>query len=1209
MRISPFHCSCFNFTIKEMFLVVAGKLLELAISIKGKLDKAYTDTMQKTISEARNLQRKMGDVNRAMQDQQKLAQRMGDLKGIQANIQRFRELKQSVASAGIEFSQAQAAASRYAAILRRSQAETARLKIEHDALKAALKASKGQIPKAEYERLSVVVKNTAAALKNSEVATKAAGRAFEQAKSHAAGLKTQLAGQQAELQRIRSGMTAAGYSAQNLAQNEIRLRQEIEQTRRAMQLANEEQGRRMARQENRTAHSQAQTDFFNATSTWQQGLFGVQTVASPLVGMIKTAAEFEAAMSKVKAITGATGGDFNKLTAKARELGETTQFSAKQAAEAMSYLGMAGWKTNEILAGMPGLLSLAAAGGTELARTADIISDDLTAFGLKADQAGHMADVFATTITTTNTNVEMLGETMKYAAPVAHGFGISMEDTAALAGLMANGAIKASQAGTSLRAGLLRLAGPPKKAASALAEMGMSLDTIYAEQREAAGALKALGIEMEDVKGPRKMSTILTELRQKTADLSEEQKLSTLGAIFGTNAASGWLNVVNAGPEAFDALVASLENCDGASDKIAQTMSNNAKGAATRLKSAMESLSISIGGTFLPMVAEAADWAAKWAGTLSQVAAAHPKLVWMLGILAAAIAAVIMTALTVNAAIAGWRLLATTYKMVMNHALFLAAKTKILTAAQMALNAVLARNPFALAVIAIAALVSALVYLYNTNETFLKMVVSAWETFSKAIGNGSGEAILAFAAIATQFYRLQGLQWTAIGNAAGNSFFILRGAVEASCEKMSGIAKAAKGTGAAVRSMAKDFTISGVINTVTIALKNMGSVLVGIGKTAMGAVFSPLGIAIMALAAAAYVLYQNWDAVGPYFMQLWNQICAAFLNAWTIIQPVFMQFMTSLQQFGAAISGQLTAAWQMLSQIIQNNSGAIAFLIGVLGTLASFIGGVVVAAILILANIFTSVVTTAISIAANAIATFLGVLQGIIDFITGIFMGNWLQAWNGVAQIFTSIFSGIGSFAQSILNGIGSTVSGVVSGIKAVMSFSGGGGASIPENAEGGIYRKGAFLTTFAEDSAEAAIPLDGSNRAVSLWQRAGEMLGLLPEKLSLPMKQGIHPPPIMNRVEALPPEINAIAEAAMPPTEADMAAAPVALEPQSGGDMYFEYHAPNIVINGNAGSGTVSQLEEALARAKADWMREVERKFGGMYNNMKHNERRTSFA
>lgn len=342
--------------------------------------------------------------------------------------------------------------------------------------------------------------------------------------------------------------------------------------------------------------------------------------------IINTASKFEAGMSKVQAITNSDANAMKLLTQQAKELGRTTKFSASQAADAMSFLGMAGWNTEQIMKGMPGLLSLAAAGGTDLARTADIVSDNLTAFGLAAGQAGHMADVYAMISTKTNTNVEMLGETMKYAAPVAHAFGASMEETAALAGIMANSGIKASQAGTALRAGFLRLAGPPKMASKAMAELGMSMRDLSAEQKEATMAMASLGIAMSDTNGPRKMSAILTELRVKTKSLGEEQKLASLKAIFGTEAATGWLAVLNSGDGVFEKLVGELEKSDGAADKMAKTMTNNAQGAMIQLKSATEGLEISLGNILLPTIADGAQKLAEIASRTAEFTEKFPGL-------------------------------------------------------------------------------------------------------------------------------------------------------------------------------------------------------------------------------------------------------------------------------------------------------------------------------------------------------------------------------------------------------------------------------------------------------------------------------------------------------------------------------------------------------------------------------------------------------
>lgn len=473
----------------------------------------------------------------------------------------------------------------------------------------------------------------------------------------------------------------------------------------------------------RMAKTKASIEVFNRS-------FGAMTtIAAPFVSATKTAATFEAAMSKVGAICRADDNDLVALTKKARELGETTQFTATQSAEAMSYLGMAGWDTKKIIAGMPGLLSLAAAGGTDLARTADIVSDNLTAFGLAAEQSTHMADVYATVITNTNTNVEMLGDTMKYAAPVAHAFGASMEETAALAGLMANSGIKASQAGTSLRAGFLRLAGPPKMASKAMEELGMSMNDITAEQKESAMALESLGIKLSDTNGPRKMSAILTELREKTAKLGQEEKLAAMKSIFGQEAATGWLAVLNSGDKTFDELVTKLEKSGGAADEIAKKMQNNAQGAMTRFNSAVESAQISIGQAFLPAMAAAAEAGATFFGwfagseTLTNVAIG----IGVVGVaLTGFVAAVSAGAAVVNA-----------YKTasIACNAVSKAFKacTILSTAAQWAMNAAMYACPIGLFIAGVTAIIAVGYALYTNWDTIKQWFITLWDNPALAI--------------------------------------------------------------------------------------------------------------------------------------------------------------------------------------------------------------------------------------------------------------------------------------------------------------------------------------------------------------------------------------------------------------------------------------------------------------------------------------------
>lgn len=473
----------------------------------------------------------------------------------------------------------------------------------------------------------------------------------------------------------------------------------------------------------RLAKTKGSIEVFNSS-------FGAMTsIASPFVSATKTAAVFEAAMAKVGAISRANGTELELLTKKARELGETTQFTATQSAEAMSYLGMAGWDAKQIMAGMPGLLSLAAAGGTDLARTADIVSDNLTAFGLSAEKAGHMADVYATVITRTNTNVEMLGDTMKYAAPVAEAFGASMEETAALAGLMANSGIKASQAGTSLRAGFLRLAGPPKMAQKAMEQLGMSMNDITAEQKEAALAMASLGINMSDTSGPKKMSTILVELRNKTKDLGREEKLAAMKAIFGQEAATGWLAVLNSGDGTFEKLVTELENSTGAADSLAKKMQDNAQGAMTRFNSALESTQISIGTAFLPAMATAAEAGAKFFGwiagneTLTNVAIG-------IGVVSVALAGFV-AAVSAGAAVVNAYKTASIACNAVSKAF--KACTILSTAAQWAMNAAMYACPIGLFIAGVTAIIAVGYALYTHWDAIKQWFITLWDNPALAI--------------------------------------------------------------------------------------------------------------------------------------------------------------------------------------------------------------------------------------------------------------------------------------------------------------------------------------------------------------------------------------------------------------------------------------------------------------------------------------------
>ena len=290
--------------------------------------------------------------------------------------------------------------------------------------------------------------------------------------------------------------------------------------------------------------------------------------------IVGVGSSFGSAMSEVRAISGASAGDMDRLTAKAKEMGATTKFSATESADAFSYMAMAGWKTEEMLSGIEGVMDLAAASGEDLATTSDIVTDALTAFGESADQSGRLADIMAAASSNANTNVSMMGETFKYAAPVAGALGYSMEDTAVAIGLMANAGIKASQAGTSIRSGLTRLAAPTKQVAEAMDQYGISLT-------DADGKMLTF----------REM---MIQLREKLGGLSEVEQTAAASALFGKNAMSGWLAVINGSDADFDKLTSAIDNSNGAADEMSRIMQDNLTGKVKLLDAALEGLGIAV---------------------------------------------------------------------------------------------------------------------------------------------------------------------------------------------------------------------------------------------------------------------------------------------------------------------------------------------------------------------------------------------------------------------------------------------------------------------------------------------------------------------------------------------------------------------------------------------------------------------------------------
>lgn len=347
------------------------------------------------------------------------------------------------------------------------------------------------------------------------------------------------------------------------------------------------------------------------------------TVPLAIVGglAVKTGSDFEAGMSKVGAVSGATSEEMEELEAKAREMGKTTVFSATDASDAFYYMSLAGWDANESMDGIAGVMDLAGASGEDLASVSDIVTDSLTAFGLEAKDSGRMADVLASASANANTDVSGLGKAFSYVAPVAGALGYTMEDTSVAIGLMSNAGIKSQKAGTALRSMMTSLSKPTAEAQEAMDKYGISLT-------DSEGEMKSF-------------DEVMLDLRDGVGDLSEEQQAQAASTLFGKEAMSGALAIVNASEEDYDKLTGAIKDSDGAAAEMAETMQDNLQGSLKELKSMVEDLFIEMYQNLKPALEGVIDSTKNLTQWFSDLSPKTQENIVKFGLLAAAIGPVL----------------------------------------------------------------------------------------------------------------------------------------------------------------------------------------------------------------------------------------------------------------------------------------------------------------------------------------------------------------------------------------------------------------------------------------------------------------------------------------------------------------------------------------------------------------------------------------
>ncbi len=588
------------------------------------------------------------------------------------------------------------------------------------------------------------------------------------------------------------------------------------------------------------------------------GVVGLGTAA------VKTAADFDSAMSKVAAVSGATGSDLEALRDKAREMGEKTKFSASEAAEAMNYMAMAGWKTEDMLSGIEGVMNLAAASGEDLATTSDIVTDALTAFGLTAKDSGHFADILAAASSNANTNVSMMGETFKYCAPIAGALGFSAEDTAEAIGLMANAGIKGSQAGTSLRTIMNNLSGEVKICGSSIGEVTVATTNADGSMRD--------------------LSDILADCRTAFAGLTESEKAQAAESLVGKNAMSGFLALMNAGEADIEKLSSAIDNCDGSAASMAETMNDNLAGQLQILKSQLEELAIYFGELLMPAIRTIVGWIQKFVDWLNSMDEGTRKVIVTIALVAAAIGPILIIVGKVISAVGTIMTLVPKLAGVINAAKGVFA----------AFNAVCAANPYVLIIAAIVALVAAFIYLWNNCEEFRQFWIDLWESI-KEIAIAVWEALKAFFQAA----------WEAIKTTATTVWNAIK-------DFFSGLWEGIKNIFTTVVN-----AISTFLTTAWNTIKNTVTTVWNAIKTFFTTIWNGIKSVITTVVnAISTFLSTAWNGIKTAITTVLNAIKTAVTTVWNGIKNTITTIVN-------AIKNAVTTAWNNIKTAVSNAANAI----------------------------------------------------------------------------------------------------------------------------------------------------------------------------------------------------------------------------------------------------------------------------------------------
>lgn len=730
------------------------------------------------------------------------------------------------------------------------------------------------------------------------------------------------------------------------------------------------------------------------------------------VAAVKTTADFDSEMSKVSAISGATGTDLDKLRGKAREMGAKTKFSASEAAQGMQYMAMAGWKTQDMMDGLEGIMNLAAASGEDLASTSDIVTDALTAFGLSAKDSSHFSDILAAASSNANTNVSMMGETFKYAAPVLGSLGYTAEDAALAIGLMANAGIKSSQAGTSLRGAITNLAKPTDTVAAAMDKYGISLT-------DSSGKMLSLRELME-------------QMRQKLGGLSEAEQAQAAAALFGKEAMSGMLAIINGSDKDFEKLAGAIDNCDGSSEKMANTMNDNLQGQITILMSQLQELAISFGEILMPKIRDIVTHIQNFVDKLNAMDEGQKETILRIGMFVAALAPMLMglgKVITFSANVS--RALGTLSAGLVKAGGFSGVFTKALG---------LITSPAAIVVGVIAAITAVIIHLWNTNEDFRNTITAIWQkikdaftTFAAGISERLSALGITFSDVTSAIKTIWDGFCNLLAPVLEAAFSTIAIALQTAFNVILGIWDVFSAVFSGDWSGAWE-AVKGIFSSIWDGLKEYFSTIIGAVK----------GVADVFLGWFGTNWETVWNGVKTFFEGIWNGISSFFEGIWngisTFCTTVWNGIVTNVTAFCTTVHDTISTIFNAVKDVVSNVWETIK---NVVQVAIMFIVEVIKAAFELITVPFRFIWENCRDTIISVWETIKSAVQTAINFVKDNIITPVMNAisttistvWNAIQTTFTTVINAIKSAVQTAWNFMkNSVITPVMNGIKTVIT-------------------------------------------------------------------------------------------------------------------------------------------------------------------------------